>query len=54
MKQTVSVSDFLREFREYGREDQFSREGLEALYDYLEEFSEDTGTEVELDVIGLC
>jgi hypothetical protein len=37
-----------------GRENQFSCEGLEALYDYLTDMEEDTGEEVELDVIALC
>jgi hypothetical protein len=54
MKQTVSETDFLDAFRAYGRADQFTRAGLIALYDYLEELEADTGEEVELDVIALC
>ena len=51
MKQTVNETDFLDAFRNYGRDDQFSRAGLIALFDYLEEYA---GEEQELDVIGLC
>ena len=54
MKTTVYESDFLREFKEYGREDTFSFEGLRTLFDYLEQYEEDTGEEIELDVISLC
>lgn len=41
-------------FREYGREDHFSYEGFNALYDYLEELSECNGEDFEIDVIELC
>ena len=51
---TVSFNDFLEEFKEYGREEQFTYEGKRALYNYLNEFSEDIGEPIELDVIGLC
>ena len=54
MKRTITESDFLQAFVDYGRKDNFSRDGLVALYNYLEEFSEGTGVEVELDVIGIC
>ena len=50
----VSFNDFLEEFRRYGREDQFSYEGKKALYDYLEELSEELGKCIELDVIAIC
>jgi len=51
---TVSFSDFVEEFRNYGREDQFSYEGKKALYDYLNDLSEDIGENIELDIIGIC
>ncbi|MDY0282413.1 MAG: hypothetical protein RBR35_17840 [Salinivirgaceae bacterium] len=54
MKQTVTKSAFIDAFRNAGREDNFSYEGLCALFDWLEELGEDTGQEVELDVIALC
>lgn len=50
----VSFYDFLKEFEEFGREGQFSYEGKEALYNYLNELSEDLGEHVELDIISIC
>lgn len=41
-------------FREYGREKHFSYAGFNALYDYLEEYSEGTGEDFKIDVIALC
>jgi hypothetical protein len=54
MKKTIDKHDFVQEFRNYNREDNFSREGLEALFDYIEQYEEDTGLEMELDVIAIC
>ena len=53
MKQSVSIYDFERAFKRYEREN-FSYDGLKALFEYLEEFEGGTGEEVELDVIALC
>jgi len=53
MKQSVSMYDFERAFKRYEREN-FSYDGLKALFEYLEEFEDSTGEEVELDVIALC
>jgi len=50
----ISFNDFLEEFRRYGREDQFTYEGKKALFDYLEELSEDMGEPIELDIIAIC
>lgn len=50
MIQTINVSDFRDAFRACGRADQFSYEGLGALFDYLEEIDPD----FDLDVIALC
>ena len=54
MKNTVSLYDFREAFRTMGRAEQFSYEGLEVLFDYLEQYEEDTGEELELDVVALC
>ena len=54
MKKTINYYDFRTEFREFGREEQFTRQGLKALFDYLEELADDCGIEIELDVIALC
>lgn len=51
---TVDKHDFIDAFRRYNRQDHFSYEGLEVLFDYLEQLSEDTGEPIELDVVALC
>ena len=45
-------NDFVNAFERYNRMDNFSREGLEVLFDYLEEVSGDDN--LELDVVALC
>ena len=41
-------------FRECGREKHFSYEGFNALYDYLDEYSDEMDKPFEVDVIALC
>lgn len=53
MKKTINYLDFSREFEDYNRTNNFP-EGLRALWDYLEQYEEDTGKEIELDVVALC
>ena len=53
MKQSINEYDFLKAFKEC-RPNIFSRAGLFALYDYLEQLEDDIGEEIELDVIALC
>jgi hypothetical protein len=53
MKQSINMYDFERAFKNFER-DNFSYDGLKALFEYLEEYEEGTGEEVELDVIALC
>ncbi|MHA1146457.1 MAG: hypothetical protein ACTSRW_17095 [Candidatus Helarchaeota archaeon] len=53
MKTTVSLYDFRDAFASHDR-DNFSYEGLEALYNWIKDVNESCGTETELDVIGLC
>ena len=50
----VTFNDFLEEFKKCGRENQFSHEGKRALYDYLNQISEDLEEPMQLDVIALC
>ena len=45
---------FLEAFRRYDRFDQFGSAALRSLFSYLEELEEETGQEIELDVIALC
>lgn len=54
MKTTVSRYDFERAFVDADRKENFSYEGLSVLFDYLEDYEEQTGEELELDVIALC
>ena len=49
-----NVYQFREAFRLAGRMDQFSYEGLEVLFDYLDNLSEATGETIELDVVALC
>ena len=53
MKTTVSVSDFRDAFRAV-RPENFSYEALGELFEYLEQFEQDCGQELELDVIAIC
>jgi len=52
MKQNVTFSDFIDAFR--GRGNQFTYDGLALLFDYLESYEQDTGEDLELDVVALC
>ena len=54
MYQRISKYDFTEAFKTMGRSGQFSYEGLQALFDYLEDYEEDTGKSIELDVIAIC
>jgi hypothetical protein len=54
MIQTISVYDFRDAFKRCGRGDQFSYEGLELIFDYIEEYEDSTGEQVELDPIAIC
>ena len=54
MKQTIDVYGFRRAFERTDRKDQFSYEGLEALFNWLEQYEDNTGEETELDIIALC
>ena len=54
MKSTVSFTDFVDGFNVMGRGDQFSYKGLAALFNYLEEYEEGMGEELEFDVVALC
>lgn len=53
MKTTINLHQFREAFREV-RPDNFSYEGLEALYQYFDEYEQNTGEEMELDVIAIC
>lgn len=54
MKQTITKSMFRDAFQAANRGENFSYEGLGHIFDYLEEYEESTGEELELDVIAIC
>ena len=45
---------FERAFSAAGRKDQFSYNGLHALFEYLDDLSDDIGEDIEMDVVALC
>ena len=53
MKQTINKYQFHRAFEEM-RPDNFSYEAIDLLFDYFEEYENDTGEEMDFDVIAIC
>ena len=53
MKQTINEYQFTEAFKRI-RPNNFSYEGLKALFGWFEELENDTGEEMELDVIAIC
>ena len=53
MKQNVTFDMFTDAFSDE-RKDTFTYEGKKALFDYLLDYEDGTGEEVELDIIALC
>ena len=49
----ISKYDFIDAFKAI-RPDNFTYEGLQALYDYLDNLSDDINENIELDVIAIC
>jgi len=54
MKQTLNQNSFIQAFEDMFRAKQFSRQGLIALFDYFEQYEQDSGEQIELDVIAIC
>jgi len=54
MIDTITRHSFQDAFHEMGRGDQFSYRGLLALYDWLVEYEDSAGSQIELDVISIC
>ena len=55
MKDTINKNQFINWFRSNEQyKNNFSYEGLSALFDYLEEMEESTGEELEFDPVALC
>ena len=53
MIQTICFSNFVDSFSDTYKNN-FSYEGKQALFNYLEELEEETGEQIELDPIALC
>lgn len=55
MKTTITQSDFVSAFKSNSeRKKQFSYGALCALFDYYEELEQQSGEEIELDVVAIC
>ncbi len=54
MYTNVNELQFMEAFKDMGRMDNFSPEGLRTLYAYLTEMEGTTGEPIELDVIAIC
>ena len=55
MKKTLSLGEFRSEVYQFeDRREQFSYKGLEALFNYIEQYEEETGEETEFDFVALC
>ena len=50
---TLNFSQFVDNWPE-SRKGQFSYEALRAIFDYYEQYTEDTGEEIEFDPIAIC
>ena len=53
MKTSVSIYEFRKWFTK-NRPDNFSYAGLSALYDYLEDYENGCGIEIEFDPVAIC
>jgi len=53
MIKTINFSEFCNSFSDTYK-DNFTYQGKRALFDYLEQLEEDTGTPIELDTVALC
>ena len=49
-----NASDLEAMFKEWDRENSFTRVGIETLFEHLEELSEGIGEDIKIDVIALC
>ena len=54
MYKTINLHEFIGAFEAAERGEQFSYAGKKALYEYITESEEDTGEQIELDIIAIC
>lgn len=55
MIMTLTEHDFIELTNKYSQyKDNFSHQGKKALFEYLQEYEQDTGEQIEFDYIALC
>ena len=54
MKQSVNFNDFVDAFHAFDRYDQFGYSALRVIFDHIEQYEDETGEEIELDVVSIC
>lgn len=54
MKKYAYFEDFIEEFKNQGRLDDFGIEGLRFLFNYIVDYELDTGIYIEMDAVSLC
>jgi hypothetical protein len=54
MIQTINEYQFADAFEKANRGNQFSYDGLRALYDEFDKFEDSSGEQIELDVVAIC
>lgn len=54
MKQSVNFYQFANAFANSDRAEQFSRDALSAIFDWIENYEQETEQETELDIIAIC
>ena len=54
MYKTINLHDFVDAFEAAERGEQYSYAAKKALYEHLTEYEEDTGEQIELDIIAIC
>ena len=54
MKKTLTKQDFINEFENSYRKENFSYQGLERLFDYFDQLEKESGCEIEMDIIAIC
>lgn len=55
MKLTINFPQFCDQWNRWDdRKNTFSYNGKRALFDHLEEYEENTGEDIELDIVALC
>ena len=50
----VTKHSFIDAFKLSSRKDQFSYDALGVIFEYLDEYSQDSGENVELDIVAIC